>query len=51
VRLQNQPLAQGEGRTKKAAEQQAARRALEILAADGAVPDQDGAPAKTAADM
>jgi ribonuclease-3 len=31
VRLQNQPLAQGEGRTKKEAEQMAARRALEIL--------------------
>ena len=44
VRLQNQPLAQGEGRTKKEAEQRAARRALEILAGDGAVPDQDGAP-------
>ena len=50
VRLQDQPLAQGEGRTKKEAEQRAARRALEILAGDGAVPDQDGAPAKTAED-
>ena len=36
VRLQNRPLAQGEGRTKKEAEQRAARRALEILAGDGA---------------
>jgi len=41
VRLQNQPLAQGEGRSKKEAEQQAARRALEILAGDAAIPDQD----------
>jgi ribonuclease III len=31
VRLQDVPLAQGEGRTKKEAEQQAARRALEVL--------------------
>jgi len=45
VRLQNQPLAQGEGRSKKEAEQQAARRALEILAGDAAVPDQDRTPA------
>ena len=41
VRLQNLPLAQGEGRTKKEAEQRAARRALEVLAASGAPPDQD----------
>ena len=47
VRLQDQPLAQGEGRTKKAAEQQAARRALEILADDGAEPDKDAAPSDT----
>ena len=44
VRLQDLPLAQGEGRTKKEAEQRAARRALEILADDGAAPDEDGAP-------
>jgi ribonuclease-3 len=51
VRLQDQPLAQGEGRTKKEAEQQAARRALEILAADGPGTDQNSAyPAKTAED-
>ena len=43
VRLQDLPLAQGEGRTKKEAEQRAARLALEILqekdatGADGAV--------------
>jgi ribonuclease-3 len=50
VRLQDQPLAQGEGRTKKEAEQQAARRALEILAGDGAIPDQDAAPSEAAED-
>ncbi len=44
VRLQDRPLAQGEGRTKKEAEQQAACRALEILAAGDAAPDQGGAP-------
>jgi dsRNA-specific ribonuclease len=44
VRLQDLPLAQGEGRTKKEAEQRAARRALEILADDGAAPEGDGAP-------
>jgi ribonuclease III len=44
VRLQNLPLAQGDGRTKKAAEQRAARRALEILAAGGAATDQEGGP-------
>ncbi len=44
VRLQDLPLAQGEGRTKKEAEQRAARRALEILADDGAAPDGDDAP-------
>ncbi len=36
VRLQDLPLAQGEGRTKKEAEQRAARRALEILQDEGA---------------
>jgi len=44
VRLQDLPLAQGEGRTKKEAEQRAARRALEILPGDGAVPDKDSTP-------
>jgi dsRNA-specific ribonuclease len=42
VRLQDLPLAQGEGRTKKAAEQQAARRALEILQGERAAPDKEG---------
>jgi ribonuclease-3 len=42
VRLQDLPLAQGEGRTKKEAEQRAARQALEILAGGGAAPDKDG---------
>jgi ribonuclease-3 len=45
VRLQNLPLAQGEGRTKKEAEQCAARRALEILQGADAPP-----PAKAAGD-
>jgi ribonuclease-3 len=38
VRLKEVPLAQGEGRTKKEAEQRAARRALEILQADKTAP-------------
>ena len=45
VRLKELPLAQGEGRTKKQAEQAAARRALEILPGDEAAPEDDGAPA------
>ena len=45
VRLQDLPLAQGEGRTKKEAEQRAACRALKILQGDGAVPGKDDAPA------
>jgi ribonuclease III len=36
VRLQDLPLAQGEGRTKKEAQQRAARRALEVLQGEGA---------------
>ena len=43
VRLQDRPLAQGEGRTKKEAEQRAACRALEILQGDGPAPDKDTA--------
>jgi ribonuclease-3 len=43
VRLQDLPLAQGEGRTKKEAEQRAARRALEILQGGSAKPEADGA--------
>ena len=43
VSLQDRPLAQGEGRTKKEAEQRAACRALEILQANGAAPGKDGA--------
>jgi ribonuclease-3 len=43
VRLQDRSLAQGEGRTKKEAEQQAARRALEILQGEDA-PEADRAP-------
>ena len=42
VRLQDAPLAQGEGRTKKQAEQAAARRALEILPGDGPAPEDAG---------
>jgi ribonuclease-3 len=42
VRLQELPLAQGEGRTKKEAEQQAARRALEVLQGENA-PGADSA--------
>ena len=42
VRLQDLPLAQGEGRSKKVAEQQAARRALEVLRGKGP-PGADGA--------
>jgi ribonuclease-3 len=42
VRLQEVPLAQGEGRTKKEAEQQAARRALEVLQGENA-PGADSA--------
>jgi ribonuclease-3 len=45
VRLQNLSLAQGEGRTKKEAEQRAALRALEILQADDAASTKDDAPA------
>jgi ribonuclease-3 len=41
VRLQDLPLAQGEGRTKKEAEQRAARLALEFLAQEGAAPPGD----------
>jgi ribonuclease-3 len=44
VRLQDLPMAQGEGRTKKEAEQRAARRALAILADEGAAPEGDDAP-------
>jgi ribonuclease III len=50
VRLKDQPLAQGEAHTKKEAEQQAAQKALKILANDGPAPDQDAAPANTAED-
>jgi ribonuclease III len=41
VRLNDQPLAQGEGRTKKQAEQAAARRALDNLPGDGAATEDD----------
>jgi ribonuclease III len=41
VRLQDLSRAQGEGRTKKEAEQRAARRALEILAQEEAAPPWD----------
>jgi len=44
VRLQDLPLAQGEGRTKKQAEQAAACRALSTLQGDGAAPDKDDTP-------
>jgi ribonuclease III len=44
VRLQDRPLAQGEGRTKKEAEQRAACRALKILQGDSPAPDKDTAP-------
>jgi ribonuclease III len=44
VRLQDRALAQGEGRTKKEAEQRAACRALEILQGGGPAPAQDGGP-------
>jgi ribonuclease III len=47
VRLQDRPLAQGEGRTKKEAEQRAACRALEVLQSDGPAPGQGDPPAKT----
>ena len=39
VRLNEEPLAQGEGSTKKQAAQRAARRALEKLAAEGTEPE------------
>jgi ribonuclease-3 len=42
VRLQEVPLAQGEGGTKKQAAQAAARRALETLQSEGAAPEDDG---------
>ena len=44
VRLQDRPLAQGEGRTKKEAEQQAACRALKILQGNGPAPGKDTPP-------
>ena len=44
VRLQDLPLAQGEGRTKKEAEQRAACRALEILQGDSPAADKDTPP-------
>jgi len=44
VRLKEAPLAQGEGPTKKQAAQVAARRALEILQAQGADPGNDVTP-------
>jgi ribonuclease-3 len=44
VRLQEAPLAQGEGRTKKQAAQAAARRALEILQGERAAPEEPGSP-------
>lgn len=44
VRLQDAPLAQGEGRTKKQAAQVAAGRALEILQRDLAAPEGNGPP-------
>jgi ribonuclease-3 len=39
VRLQDRPLARGEGRTKKQAAQEAASRALEILQREGSEPE------------
>jgi ribonuclease-3 len=50
VRLQDLPLAQGEGRTKKEAEQRAAQRALEILAGNGPEADQNSASSATVED-
>jgi ribonuclease III len=44
VRLQDRPLAQGEGRTKKEAEQRAACRALQILQGEDPAPGKDPAP-------
>jgi len=43
VRLQDLPLAQGEGRSKKQAAQAAACRALETLQGEGAAPENDDA--------
>jgi ribonuclease-3 len=42
VELLGQPLARGEGRSKKQAEQQAARRALEVLKGLGEAQEKDG---------